>query len=139
MMKKGIHPIWEDPENETGGFWVLRFGMDQIGPVWRELCLAAIGENFYNVLQPGDAINGITVSIRRADAVIQVWHKITADEPDAQRIINHVVKSVLSDFKIENPWFYKSCKASTDTPAQEKPQQQQTQQKSNQPRRNQNH
>lgn len=24
LMKAGVRPLWEDPENERGGFWVLR-------------------------------------------------------------------------------------------------------------------
>jgi len=108
MMKKGILPVWEDPENERGGFWVLRFPKDQIEAVWRDLCLAAIGENFYSVLRPGDTINGITVSIRRNDVVVQVWNKLAEEEPEQKRIINHLITSVLKNYQVSD-YFYKPC------------------------------
>lgn len=108
-MKQGIQPVWEDPENENGGFWVLRFPKEKIEAVWRDLCLAAIGENFYQVLKPGDCLNGITVSIRRTDVVVQVWNKIADDEPEEKRIINHVIDTVLKGYTVEN-YFYKACK-----------------------------
>ena len=108
LMKKGIVPVWEDPENEKGGFWVLRFPRDTIEAVWRDLCLAAIGENFYSVLRSGDAINGVTVSIRRHDVVVQVWNKLAEEEPEQKRIINHIVNSVLKEHTIDTYW-YKPC------------------------------
>jgi translation initiation factor 4E len=107
-MKKGILPVWEDPENEGGGFWVLRFPRDKIEAVWRDLCLAAIGENFYSVLRPGDAINGVTVSIRRNDVVVQVWNKLAEEEPEQKRVITHVINSVLKEYQIGDYW-YKPC------------------------------
>lgn len=125
LMKKGITPVWEDPENESGGFWVLRFPKDKIEAVWRDLCLAAIGENFYSVLRPGDAINGITVSIRRGDVVVQVWNKLAEEEPEQKRIINHVVNSILKDYTIGEYW-YKACQGhesydASFTPKEQKP------------------
>lgn len=108
MMKKGILPVWEDPENEHGGFWVMRFPRDKIEEVWRDLCLAAIGENFYSVLRPGDTINGVTVSIRRNDVVVQVWNKLAEEEPEAKRIINHIADVILKNYTISES-FYKPC------------------------------
>lgn len=121
LMKKGIQPVWEDPENELGGFWVMRFPKEKVEEVWRDLCLAAIGENFYEALRPGDAINGITVSIRRSDVVIQVWNKLAEEEPENKRIINHIISSVLKDYQV-GEYFYKACKGheSYDANAQPK-------------------
>lgn len=108
MMKKGILPVWEDPENEKGGFWVMRFPRQQIEDVWRDLCLAAIGENFYSVLRPGDNINGVTVSIRRTDVVVQVWNKLAEQEPEEKRIITHITDNILKKYTISES-FYKPC------------------------------
>jgi hypothetical protein len=107
-MKEGIRPVWEDPENEHGGFWVLRFPKDKIEAVWRDLCLAVIGENFYSVLRPGDAINGITASIRRTDVVVQIWNKLAEEEPEQKRIISHVTSTVLKEYQVGDS-FYKPC------------------------------
>lgn len=108
MMKKGILPVWEDPENEKGGFWVMRFAREKIEEVWRDLCLAAIGENFHSILRPNDTINGVTVSIRRNDVVIQVWNKLVDDEPESKRVFNHIQDVILKSYTISEH-FYKPC------------------------------
>jgi len=46
MMKTGIRPIWEDPNNADGGFWAMRVKKEDTTKVWKELVLAVIGEQF---------------------------------------------------------------------------------------------
>ena len=41
---------------------------------WRELLLAAIGEQLSEHVAPGDEICGVTISARREDDLLQVWN-----------------------------------------------------------------
>ncbi|XP_049850854.1 eukaryotic translation initiation factor 4E type 3-like [Schistocerca gregaria] len=109
LMRKGVRPVWEDPENENGGFWVLRFDRETADAVWKELCVALIGEHFDGVLKSGDMVNGVTVSVRREDAVIQIWNKIAIGEAENKVLFNHVKNKILKDYEIIK-YFYKACK-----------------------------
>jgi len=105
LMKKGVKPIWEDPENQKGGFWTIRISKEDTEAAWKELVLASIGEQFAPVLQDGDDITGVTVSIRGYDNIVQLWNK----QADANKTkIWDKVLLVLPNTNIIT-YFYKPC------------------------------
>lgn len=75
LMAEGVKPLWEDPRNTHGGFWTLRVYKSDSPQIWNELVLAAIGDQFQLHLAEGDELNGVTVSVRLSDDVVQVWNK----------------------------------------------------------------
>jgi translation initiation factor 4E len=104
LMKAGIRPIWEDPENANGGFWAVRVRREDTEQTWKELVLAAIGEQFGPVLSNEDDICGVTVSLRQYDNIIQVWNS------NASANVNAVlarIKSIVPNVEFRNP-FYKA-------------------------------
>eukprot|EP01124_Arcella_intermedia_P023186 TRINITY_DN3630_c0_g1_i1.p1 TRINITY_DN3630_c0_g1~~TRINITY_DN3630_c0_g1_i1.p1 ORF type:complete len:189 (+),score=40.27 TRINITY_DN3630_c0_g1_i1:55-621(+) len=111
MMVEGVKPLWEDPKNETGGFWSLRLKASDSSEVWRELVLAVIGEQFSPELEEGDDINGVTVSIRANCHVVQVWNR-KASETSKETILRKI-KKLLPNVTIE-AIFYKECKSHAD-------------------------
>jgi len=109
LMKAGIRPIWEDPENANGGFWAVRVRREDTELTWKELVLAAIGEQFGPVLSNVDDICGVSVSPRQYDYIIQVWNA------NASANVNAVlarIKSIVPGVDLRNP-FYKAHREHT--------------------------
>jgi len=104
MMKAGIRPIWEDPENANGGFWALRVRREDTALAWKELVLAAVGEQFGPVLSNDDDICGVTVSVRQYDNIVEVWNSNASSNVNA---ILARIKSIVPSVDLRNP-FYKA-------------------------------
>jgi len=104
LMKEGIKPIWEDPQNAAGGFWVTRIKKESTVYVWKELVLAIIGEQFQEYLEPGDSICGLTVSIRQYDNLIRLWTQ--SAERKNEKTLNRL-KELIPDAEAKAP-FYKA-------------------------------
>ena len=72
--------------------------------VWKELLLAAIGEQFMECLAPGDDICGLSVSPREKDDLIQIWNKDKQVEPESH--VLEKVHQLVPDVRF-NAEFYK--------------------------------
>merc|ERR1711976_754375 len=77
---------------------------DEREPVWEELLLAAIGEQFMECLAPGDDICGLSVSPREKDDLIQIWNKDKQVEPESH--VLEKVHQLVPDVRF-NAEFYK--------------------------------
>jgi len=89
LMREERQPLWEDPAICKGGTWRLKCSKKDTAKVWKELLLAAIGQQFESDLTDGDDIAGLSVSPRERDDLIQIWNY------DAQLAVNdHVLTKV---------------------------------------------
>jgi hypothetical protein len=61
--------------------------------VWREILLAAIGEQFSDNVAKEDEIVGVSVSCRDKDDIIQIWNLRSGLEPQAT-ILNRIQELV---------------------------------------------
>jgi len=111
MMVQDVKPLWEDSKNELGGFWSLRVKKEDSVEVWRELVLAAVGEQFAPVLEEGDDINGVTVSIRPACDIVQLWNRLTSDI--GKENLFKRIKKLLPNIELES-YYYKECRSHAD-------------------------
>lgn len=68
--------MWEDPQNSTGGSWILKIKKDYSSKFWEDLVLAMLGCD-YNL--PPEEICGIAVTIRPKGDNLSVWHKTGKD------------------------------------------------------------
>ncbi|XP_015522534.1 eukaryotic translation initiation factor 4E type 3-like [Neodiprion virginianus] len=83
LMRDERYPLWEEPVNQHGGTWRLKCHKYDTADVWKEIVLAAIGEQFSDSVAEGDEICGVTVSIRDRDDLIQIWNANAALAPSA--------------------------------------------------------
>jgi len=74
LMREERQPLWEDPHMSNGGTWRIKCRKHDTSRVWKELLLAAIGEQFEGSLAPGDDLCGLSVSPRDRDDIIQIWN-----------------------------------------------------------------
>ena len=91
MFAKGIEPAWEDPANEVGGRWQIRYGKHQpqiSDKLWEDLVMGVVGEQF---TYP-DEINGIVISIKGNQDIISVWNKTGRDDNVVQSIKDDIVR-----------------------------------------------
>ena len=68
LMKKGILPLYEDPQNIEGGIWSFRVQKRNIAEVWNDVLVHLIAGTLYPDL---DVINGVSVNPR--SAVLKMW------------------------------------------------------------------
>ena len=71
LFRDGITPTWEDPQNATGGKWIVRLRKGLTSHYWEELVLAIIGEQF----DVGDEICGAVLSLRHSEDIISLWNR----------------------------------------------------------------
>lgn len=72
--------------------------------MWKELLLAAIGEQFSDEVHDGDDVCGLSVSPREKDDLIQIWN-IRSEDVGQSRVLEKVHK-LLPDVRF-NAEFYK--------------------------------
>ncbi|KAH8891349.1 translation initiation factor eIF4e [Thozetella sp. PMI_491] len=108
LFKQGFKPIWEDRRNINGGSWTFRVPKS-IGPdVWTRVQLLAIGEKLQSVLEEGDQICGVGLSVRFNSHLISIWHR----ESSKQKSIDGMLECVLEELPAElapkpENYFYK--------------------------------
>ncbi len=61
--------------------------------MWRELLLAAIGEQFTSSVSPSDDVCGLSVSPRERDDLVQVWNldaRATVRDGDRSPVLGRI-------------------------------------------------
>ncbi|XP_003702156.2 eukaryotic translation initiation factor 4E type 3 [Megachile rotundata] len=74
LMRDERYPLWEEPVNQNGGTWRLKCHKSDTEKIWKEVVLAAIGEQFGECVAEGDEICGVTASIRDREDVVHIWN-----------------------------------------------------------------
>jgi len=86
LFKHGIKPMWEDPENERGGKWVIQFHKNKIGDdinkLWLHTMLACIGESF----EYSDEVCGVVFSVRKILYRISLWTRTSNNKTVCESI-----------------------------------------------------
>ncbi|KAL2179140.1 translation initiation factor eIF 4e-like domain-containing protein [Thermothelomyces heterothallicus CBS 202.75] len=108
LFKAGFKPIWEDRRNILGGSWTFRVPKS-IGPdVWTRVQLLAIGEKLQSVLEEGDQICGVGLSVRFNSHLISVWHRDASRKKSIDNILQCVLEELPPELRPKpDSYFYK--------------------------------
>ena len=71
IMRKGINPLWEDPQNVDGGCWSFKIQKGNIKKYWSELSIYLLGEN---ITKKERLINGLSISPKKTFCIIKIWN-----------------------------------------------------------------
>eukprot|EP01098_Paradermamoeba_levis_P004529 TRINITY_DN1939_c0_g1_i1.p1 TRINITY_DN1939_c0_g1~~TRINITY_DN1939_c0_g1_i1.p1 ORF type:complete len:210 (-),score=44.93 TRINITY_DN1939_c0_g1_i1:209-838(-) len=117
MMKQGVKPLWEHEANVNGGNLAFKIRKEDTNLVWLRLILSVVGEQFLSLLNEYDEICGITISIRKAENVIDIWNKRAElmDVPAVYAFVQQLVPEVKF-----SPPTYNVHRAQTDFAASKK-------------------
>ena len=73
VMRSGISPMWEDPQNRNGGCFSFKVINKQVPLVWKSLFYALCGETLCVDKKYNPFINGITISPKKSFCIIKIW------------------------------------------------------------------
>lgn len=119
IFRKGVKPVWEDPENMHGGCWTFRVPKAKGQDFFHEVALLAMGNELQAAVESGaskallyarllpfvetnvylfiehDHIIGVSISIRFNTYLISVWNKLGSNERSV-KILEHTIIDRLS-------------------------------------------
>ena len=73
LMKEGVKPIWEDPQNRSGGCFSYKINNKNVVSIWKNLSYSLVGESLTEQNSARPAINGITISPKKNFCIVKIW------------------------------------------------------------------
>jgi hypothetical protein len=73
LMKKGIVPIFEDPNNINGGYWSLRITKKDSFEYWQKILYYLCIDSISIHSQYEDKINGVSISPKINNCIFKIW------------------------------------------------------------------
>jgi len=91
FFKKGIKPMWEDPQNSKGGKWVITLkDKALVDMLWENVLLSLVGET----IDIDDEVCGAVFSRRKGGDRVAVWNRNRDNEP-AIMAVGRQLKAIL--------------------------------------------
>ncbi|KAI5790155.1 translation initiation factor eIF 4e-like domain-containing protein [Geopyxis carbonaria] len=94
LFKKNIKPVWEDRRNANGGAWTFRVPKTNSHEFWKEILMMAIGEYLQEVVEKGDDICGVSISVRFNSHLIMVWNRDGANQSSVDAIMKCALENL---------------------------------------------
>ncbi|KAL4934683.1 eukaryotic translation initiation factor 4E [Aspergillus undulatus] len=112
IFRKGVKPIWEDPENRAGGCWRFRIPKRKAQAFFHEIAILAISSEFQAALEKEhDHVLGVSTSVRFNTHLISVWNKLGGNERSVklleETILNRLSPGLRPVDPGPNSYFYK--------------------------------
>ena len=73
IMKTGINPTWEDPQNCNGGCFSYKVLNKNVYKVWKELTYVLVGSSISSNVNFVNCVTGITISPKKSFCIIKIW------------------------------------------------------------------
>jgi translation initiation factor 4E len=73
IMKDGVAPSWEDPQNRHGGCFSYKILNKYVCDIWNELSYVLVGESMSGNADFVNSITGITISPKKSFCIIKIW------------------------------------------------------------------
>jgi Eukaryotic initiation factor 4E len=73
VMKRGIKPMWEDPQNRNGGCFSYKVINKTVCQVWRKLMYLLCGNSLTVDPKHSEMVNGITISPKKGFCIVKIW------------------------------------------------------------------
>ncbi|KAL4956714.1 translation initiation factor eIF 4e-like domain-containing protein [Aspergillus filifer] len=112
IFRKGVKPIWEDPENLRGGCWRFRVPKRKAQAFFHEIAILAISNEFQAVLEKEhDHVLGVSTSVRFNTHLISVWNKLGDNERSVELLKETILNRLSPELRPvdsgSNSFFYK--------------------------------
>ncbi|KAI9760867.1 MAG: hypothetical protein M4579_001368 [Chaenotheca gracillima] len=106
LFKKTVKPVWEDPRNVRGGSWTFRVPKSNSLDVWRSIQLMAVGEALGDVVEKGDDICGVSLSVRFNSHLISVWNRDAQNQKSIDAIAAKVLEELPTELRPSDTNYY---------------------------------
>jgi translation initiation factor 4E len=73
LMKEGIKPTWEDPQNRNGGCFSYKVSNKNVAKIWKELTYVTVGGTISSRDTYVNKVTGITISPKKNFCIIKIW------------------------------------------------------------------
>ena len=73
LMKEGIKPTWEDPQNRNGGCFSYKVSNKNVAKIWKELTYVTVGGTISSYEKYVNKVTGITISPKKNFCIIKIW------------------------------------------------------------------
>jgi len=73
LMKEGIKPTWEDPQNRNGGCFSYKVSNKNVAAVWKDLTYVVVGGTVSKQDSYVNKVTGITISPKKNFCIIKIW------------------------------------------------------------------
>jgi len=73
IMREGIKPAWEDPQNRNGGCFSYKVLNKHVYSVWKDLTYVVVGGTVSNKNDFVKSVSGITISPKKNFCIVKIW------------------------------------------------------------------
>ena len=72
LMKQGVQPIWECPQNKNGGTWSFKIKDSSVENLWQKVGILFITNKIF---QEKTTLQGISIAPKKGYYILKVWTK----------------------------------------------------------------